>query len=254
MLHYYNDSDPYVCQWVRNLIAAGLVPDGIVDERPIEEINACDLKDFAQCHFFCGIAGWPEALRLAGWPIDRPVWTGSCPCQPVSGAGRRKGHADSRHVWPAFYRLVAECRPAVVFGEQVSGPLGREWLAGVRADLEAARYACGAADLCAASAGAPHIRQRLFWVADSQSGEAHAAAAKRLHTESSNGGANGGLGISNSAGVPLSQQVVLAEGIGETTTSPSAQTEKRGALNAVFVRWLMGYRVEWLSCADSATP
>jgi DNA (cytosine-5)-methyltransferase 1 len=117
-------------------------------------------------NFFAGITGWSYALQLAGWPDDREVWTGSCPCQPLSSAGQRKGHADERHLWPAFYNLIAECRPATIFGEQVASKDGREWLAGVRADLEAIGYAVGAANLCAAGAGAPHIRQRLFWVAD----------------------------------------------------------------------------------------
>ncbi|KKK66801.1 hypothetical protein LCGC14_2960470, partial [marine sediment metagenome] len=76
------------------------------------------------------------------------------------------GHADERHLWPAFYDLIAECRPPVVLGEQVASKDGREWLAGVRADLEALGYAVGAADLCAACVGAPHIRQRLWWVAN----------------------------------------------------------------------------------------
>lgn len=124
-----------------------------------------DVAGYTQCHFFAGIAGWSYALRLAGWDDDAPVWTGSCPCQPLSVAGQRKGHADQRHLWPAFYKLISECRPATVFGEQVASKDGREWLAGVRADLESAGYAVGCADLCAAGVGAPHTRNRLYWVA-----------------------------------------------------------------------------------------
>jgi hypothetical protein len=163
---YYNEIDPFAAAWLRNLIAAGHLPRGDVDERSIVDVQPGDLAGYGQCHFFAGIGGWPYGLILARWPEDRPVWTGSCPCQPLSSAGQRKGHADERHLWPAFHRLIAERRPATVFGEQVASRDGREWLAGVRADLEHLGYACGAADLCAASQGAPHIRQRLFWVAD----------------------------------------------------------------------------------------
>jgi DNA (cytosine-5)-methyltransferase 1 len=164
---YYNEFDPFAAAWLRELMADGLIAEGEVDERSILDVRPADLRGYDQCHFFAGIGGWPYALRLAGWPDDRPVWTGSCPCQPFSSAGKQKGHDDERHLWPAFYELIAECRPSAVFGEQVASKLGREWLAGVRADLEDARYAVGAADLCAAGVGAPHIRQRLFWVAQS---------------------------------------------------------------------------------------
>jgi DNA (cytosine-5)-methyltransferase 1 len=163
---YYNDTDPYVCAWLRNLIAAGLIAPGDVDERSILEVRADDIAGYSQCHFFAGAGGWSIALRLAGWPDERPCWTGSCPCQPLSGAGLRRGHADERHLWPAFHALIAECQPAVVLGEQVGGALGLEWLAGVRVDLEGSGYACGCANLPACGVGAPHRRERLWFVAD----------------------------------------------------------------------------------------
>lgn len=166
MTVYYNEFDPYAAQWLRHLIAFGHLPSGDVDERDIRDVKPHELERYDQCHFFAGIGGWPLALRLAGWPDDRPVWTGSCPCQPFSAAGKRKGTADERHLWPEFFRLIAECRPATVFGEQVASKDGRQWLAGVRADLEGVAYAVGAADLCSAGIGAPHIRQRLWWVAE----------------------------------------------------------------------------------------
>ena len=185
-MNYYNEWEPYPAQWLRNLAWDGHIPIGTVDERSISDVQAKDLKRATQAHFFAGIGGWPLALKLAGWPESEPVWTGSCPCQPFSVAGGRKGEKDKRHLWPEFFRLIAECRPPVVFGEQVASKDGRNWLAGVRADLERVGYEVGAADLCAASAGekgegwilrgdrlsregvvigAPHIRQRLYWVA-----------------------------------------------------------------------------------------
>mgnify|MGYP005823290983 CR=1 FL=1 len=166
-MHYYNEIDKTVVAWLRNLIGVGLLPEGDVDERSIRDVQASDLKGYTQCHFFAGIGGWPLALALAGWPTTRPVWTGSCPCQPFSTAGRQGGEADKRHLWPEFKRLIAECQPATVFGEQVASKAGRAWLSGVRVDLEALAYGVGASDLCAASVGAPHIRQRLYWVAHS---------------------------------------------------------------------------------------
>jgi DNA (cytosine-5)-methyltransferase 1 len=163
---YYNEHDPQAASWLRELIKAGRIADGEVDTRSIEDVHPYDLRGFTQCHFFAGIGGWSLALRMAGCGDARPVWTGSCPCQPFSTAGKGLGTADERHLWPAFFHLIEQCRPPKVFGEQVASRDGLEWLGLVRADLEAARYGFGAADLCAAGFGAPHIRQRLYWVAD----------------------------------------------------------------------------------------
>ena len=167
MSAYYNELDPYAAQWLRNLIAKGLIADGVVDNRSIVEVTSDDLKAFTQVHFFAGIGVWSHALRLAGWPDTIPVWTGSCPCQPFSVAGKGTGFADERHLWPEFFRLIRECRPRVVFGEQVASKDGLTWLDLVHTDMEGADYAFAAVDLCAAGIGAPHIRQRLYWVGDS---------------------------------------------------------------------------------------
>lgn len=176
-MNFYNEIDPSAAAWIRELIKRGLIPNGVVDERSITEIKPHELAGFTQCHFFSGISGWSLALRLAGWPEDRRVWTGSCPCQPFSAAGKGRGTEDERHLWPVFFKLIEACRPEFVFGEQVasaavvgsaSGKAQLEpevpvWLDGVFADLEGASYACAAADIPAAGVGAPHIRQRLFW-------------------------------------------------------------------------------------------
>ena len=168
---YYNEIDPHAAQWLRNLISAGHIAPGDVDERSIVEVQPDDLRGYQQCHFFAGIGGWSYALRLAVISDDRPVWTGSCPCQPFSTAGKQRGCEDERHLWPTFFRLIRECRPASVFGEQIAGVNGIAWLDHVFADLEDEDYAVGAADLPACGAGAPHRRQRLFWVANSHRSE-----------------------------------------------------------------------------------
>lgn len=117
---YYNENDQFAAQWLRNLIDAGHIAPGDVDERSIVDVRADDLRGYTQCHFFAGIGGWSYALRLAGWDDDRPVWTGSCPCQPFSAAGKGKAADDERHLWPAWLPLIAECRPAIVFGGRLS--------------------------------------------------------------------------------------------------------------------------------------
>ena len=170
MTAYYNEFDPYAAQWLRNLIAAGHLAKGEVDERSITEIQPDDLLGFNQCHFFAGIGVWGYALRQAGWADDRPVWTGSCPCQPFSAAGKQEGFADERHLWPTWFNLIRECRPDVIFGEQVEAAINHGWLDLVQSDLEGEGYACGAAGIPAGGVGAPHIRQRLWFVADADSG------------------------------------------------------------------------------------
>jgi DNA (cytosine-5)-methyltransferase 1 len=166
---YYNEIDSYAAQWLRNLISAGHIIPGDVDERSIEDVKPNDLHGYTQCHFFAGIGVWSYALRRAGWSDDRPVWTGSCPCQPFSTAGKRKGTADERHLWPAWFYLIEQCRPSVVFGEQVASKDSYAWLDIVQTDMEAAGYAFGAIVLPAAGFGAPHGRHRIFFVADSAS-------------------------------------------------------------------------------------
>lgn len=237
MSAYYNEIEPFAAQWLRNLIAAGHIAPGDVDERSIVNVPHADLKEYTQCHFFAGIGGWSLALRMAGWADDAPVWTGSCPCQPLSSAGQRKGHADERHLWPAFYRLVAERRPATVFGEQVAGKDGFEWLAGVRADLEDAGYACGAADLCAAGAGSPHLRQRLFWVANAI-GDRACLCAKEGSREADrlgDGSQVAGLGNTACAGRQGQRRVDSPRGTGRSGQPGPAMQDGVAAWNGATI-------------------
>ena len=81
MAAYYNEIDPYAAQWLRNLIDAGHIAPGIVDERSIEDVLPNELRKFTQCHFFAGIGVWSLALRRAGWP------DGSGPVQRLPASG-----------------------------------------------------------------------------------------------------------------------------------------------------------------------
>ena len=164
MTAYYNEHDPFAANWLRNLIAEGHIAPGVVDERDIQNVIPTELSGFTQCHFFAGIGVWSYALRKAGWPDSRPVWTGYCPCQPFSAAGRSKGFADKRHIWPHWFHIISQCRPSIIIGEQVASDEGLAWLDLIQTDLEGTGYTFGALDLCAAGFGAPGIRQRSFWM------------------------------------------------------------------------------------------
>jgi DNA (cytosine-5)-methyltransferase 1 len=188
---YYNDNDPFVVEWLRRLVAAGHLPPGDIDDRSIAAVRPADLAGYTACHFFAGIGGWPLALQLAAWPDDLEVWTGSPPCQPFSTVGRKRGASDKRHLWPLWRDLIGECRPRVVFGEQVEAAIGYAWLCTVRAELEHLGYAVAPVSLCAAGVGAPHIRRRLWFVGESAGGRRAGvgqASARRVAVQASEGG------------------------------------------------------------------
>jgi DNA (cytosine-5)-methyltransferase 1 len=162
---WYNEIDPYAAQWLRNLINAGELPPGDVDERSIEDVRPDDLRGYTQCHFFAGVGLWPYSLRRARWPDNRPIWTASCPCQPFSSAGKGDGFGDERHLWPALAHLVSQRRPSVLCGEQVASKDGYYWRDLVQTDMEGLGYAFWACVLPIAGVGGPGERHRQWWVA-----------------------------------------------------------------------------------------
>lgn len=183
---YYNEHDRFCAGWLRNLISAGLIAPGYVDERDVRDVVPSDLAGYRQVHLFAGIGLWSHALRLAGWSDDRAVWSCSCPCQPFSQAGRGDGIFDDRHLWPAAHWLIAQLRPEQIVGEQVAGADGAAWLDIVSSDLEALSYTCQAVAFCSAGVGAPNIRQRLFWLANACGGRTwgHAGSSDRTQANS----------------------------------------------------------------------
>jgi DNA (cytosine-5)-methyltransferase 1 len=160
---YYNENDPAAAHVLRTPVELNVIAPGEVDDRSIRDVSPDDLRGFAQCHFFAGGGLWSVAARLAGWPDGRPLWTGSCPCQGESLAGKRLGAADPRHLWPDFRRLIRARRPAVVMGEQVAAAAGTHWLDGTLSDLDADGYAARAVDIPACAVDAPNQRNRLYW-------------------------------------------------------------------------------------------
>ncbi len=89
-MNYYNENDASAIAWLMELMRVGAIPDGHIDTRSIADVRSEDLVGFDQCHFFAGIGGWSHALEIAGYANAKGLWTGSCPCQPFSAAGKRK--------------------------------------------------------------------------------------------------------------------------------------------------------------------
>ena len=105
-----------------------------------------------------------EMIEHEGLPTTVDVVYGGFPCQPFSVAGNKKGKNDTRYLWPEFLRLVGELRPSWVVGENVPGIL-RIAADTVCADLEREGYSVGIWDYEALAVGAPHRRERIFFVA-----------------------------------------------------------------------------------------
>ncbi len=230
MKAFYNEIDRYCCDWLSNLMDAGHITPGTINDRPIQELSPDDIPNVERMHFFAGIGGWDLALNLAGW-ADGFIWTGSCPCQPFSAAGKGKAADDKRHLWPAWFRLIRECKPSVIFGEQVAAAIGHGWLDLVCADLEGEGYACGAAVLPACGVSASHIRQRLWFVAQSTRERSSPKSQGRLRGELQAGfrqpSQAGLMGYSNASG----QQARKPQSIGNGTRPK--QSSKSGASGLV---------------------
>lgn len=179
---YYNEIDPHAAAWLRQLIKNGDITQGVVDERSIVEVEPNDIKGFDRVHWFAGIGTWDYVLNRAGWG-NRPIWTASLPCQPFSAAGKGLGKSDERHLLPHYFDLVRKCRPDVQIGEQVERAITHGWLDDLQANMETEGYAIGHCVLGAHSVNAAHIRQRLYWVANTDGEQKHTPAETGLHPQ-----------------------------------------------------------------------
>ena len=156
-----------------------------IDGRKVNDSGHYQVIEYATARSYVddGLHGWSTVRSVTPTGQAKPVFNIEVEgdnsyvadgivvhnCQPFSAAGKGKGFDDERHLWPAFFWLISQCRPETVFGEQVASKDGLGWWDVVSADLERADYACGAFDLCAPGVGAFHIRQRLYWVANTDS-------------------------------------------------------------------------------------
>lgn len=255
MTAYYNDVNEDAAAVLTTLIEDGVIAPGHVDTRSIKDVQPDDLRGYTQCHFFAGGGLWSVAARLAGWPDDRPLWTGSCPCQPFSQAGRRAGTDDPRHLWPDFYRLIRAQRPAVVMGEQVAGKAGRDWFDGVRTDLAFSGWGARAVDIPACAIDAPHQRNRLYWVAvaDSASSGRDAAAHGGVHSGEEGSGpwdgeperlpaSDGALALANGGGEAWRSIRGPSEGAREDFQRPHSEPRRPNG------SWWAD--AEWIECHD----
>lgn len=111
---------------------------------------------------------WPNAKfhddikTFAGEPAD--LVTGGFPCQPFSAAGKRKGKADDRDLWPEMFRVIKASRPTWVIGENVANFIGMELKRSI-SDLEGEGYKVQPFDIPALSVDGRQIRHRLWIVA-----------------------------------------------------------------------------------------
>ena len=104
------------------------------------------------------------------------ILTGGFPCQPYSAAGKRKGKEDDRHLWPEMLRTISEIKPRYIVGENVFGLLN--WGGGlvfdeVCAEMENLGYQVAPIVIPAVAVNAPHKRDRVWFVAHSNTTGLH---------------------------------------------------------------------------------
>jgi DNA (cytosine-5)-methyltransferase 1 len=131
------------------------------------------------------------------------ILTGGFPCQPYSSAGKRLGKEDERHLWPHMLRVISEIKPTYVVGENVRGLTN--WNGGVVfeevcTDLENQGYTVQPILLPACSVGAPHRRDRVWFVAYSNGAMFRTEKYGSIRCENGESESKGAQGIYNAVG------------------------------------------------------
>lgn len=142
-----------------------------------ENVFHCEWNPFGQRilkHYWPMAESYEDITKtdFTKWRGSVDIISGGFPCQPYSTAGKRKGKDDERHLWPEMLRAIREAQPSFVVGENVRGLIN--WDGGlvfdeVHTDLEAEGYEVAPFLIPACSVGAPHKRDRIWFVAYSES-------------------------------------------------------------------------------------
>jgi len=154
-------------------------------------------------------------------PID--IISGGFPCQPFSVAGNKLGKEDNRHLWPEFARLIQECKPTWVVGENVAGIITLA-LDDVLADLETLGYSSRAFVIPACAVGAHHRRERVFIVGNSKHNGQHGSKNRQSNTKGISGDKSGqdkyikptGSSCEGQVSYKCSQNVAYAQCFGQS--------------------------------------
>jgi DNA (cytosine-5)-methyltransferase 1 len=164
-----------------------------------DNVFHCEIESFPRkiLHYYWPSAISYEDIKKTDFTIHKgriDILTGGFPCQPYSMAGKRKGKEDERHLWPEMLRAIREIQPRWIVGENVLGLVN--WNDGlvfdeVQSDLEAEGYEVQTYVLPAAAVGAPHRRDRVWFIAYAKGQGSRKFASKnrrRQNRQSDNNG------------------------------------------------------------------